>query len=468
MKRTGETAHDEDRQVGEGEGVGARRASSMAERRHRLRRSPSVRAAFALVLAALGVVAVVLGARAIVRDPLGTSTVRAGQAVAGAAAAEPSPGASAHVDAAQAIKPAAQGTIVWALSARFGSTQFALAQSTCAGTPCPVLLRTQDGGRTWQQVHAFTQADVSSAQGDAQPLIQPAGAISELRFLDARTGYLFGSDLWVTHDAGRTFTQVQHPGVSVLDVAAHDGQAFALTGASCIQGGCSGRIEVARIGTGRAPAVADAVAGVTPSGEVADARLVTAGKNLLVLTRAERSGGDASGAWRLTGGALTPLAAPPACNGKPLEAAAGLGSTSRMLAVCDAVVTARATSYSSVTSADGGATWQLAGAGNLSLPTQGHVSLAAKDATHVVATSGGPREALDGTTRSLPDVAVAASADGGRTWRRATVTPAPAPGGFDSLQARQPGTSAVTRHDGDVWSSADNGLHWSRHSVSSR
>ena len=180
-----------------------------------------MRAALALVLAALGVVAVIYGARAIVRDPLRPGTVRAGEPVGGGVAAEPSSGSSPNVETARAATPASTSSIVWALSARFGPTQFALAQTTCAGTPCPALLRTQDGGRTWQQVHSFTQADVSSAQGDAQPLIQPAGAISDLRFLDARTGYLFGSDLWVTHDGGRSFTQVQHPGVSVLDVAVH-------------------------------------------------------------------------------------------------------------------------------------------------------------------------------------------------------------------------------------------------------
>ncbi|WP_281712257.1 WD40/YVTN/BNR-like repeat-containing protein [Dermacoccus nishinomiyaensis] len=447
---------------------GQGRRPSTADRWHRLRRSPSMRAALALVLAALGVVAVIYGARAIVRDPLGTSTVRAGQAVGGGVAAEPSSGSSPNVEIAQAATPASTSSIVWALSARFGQTQFALAQTTCAGTPCPALLRTQDGGRTWQQVHSFTQADVSSAQGDAQPLIQPAGAISDLRFLDARTGYLFGSDLWVTHDGGRSFTQVQHPGVSVLDVAVHDGQAHALTAASCIQGGCTGRLEVARIGTGRTPAVTDAVAGVTPPGEVSDAGIVTAGENLLVLAHAERSGGEASGAWRLTGDALTPLSTPPACNGKTIEAATGLGATSRMVAVCDAVVTSRSTSYSTVTSVDGGATWQLVGAGNLTLPTQGHVTIAAKDPTHVVAVSGGPREALDGTTRSLSDIAVAASKDGGASWTEGSPTSRPSPGGFDSLQASQPGVAAVTRHDGDIWTSADDGVHWSRHAVGAR
>ena len=96
------------------------------------------------------------------------------------------------------------------------------------------------------------------------------------------------------------------------------------------------------------------------------------------------------------------------------------------------------------------------------------MTIAAKDPTHVVAVSGGPREALDGTTRSLSDIAVAASKDGGASWTEGSPTSRPSPGGFDSLQASQPGVAAVTRHDGDIWTSADDGVHWSRHAVGAR
>lgn len=431
------------------------------------RRSPSLRAAIGLLAAAFAVVMVVVGARGIVRNPLGTSDVTAGKAVAGGVTEAPAPGASSAVDPAQAPVSVPAGFVTWSASQTFGSTRYVLGSSPCGTTTCPALLRTHDGGTTWTQVHRFAQADVSAATGEAQPMIQPAGALSGVHFVTATTGYVFGSDLWITRDAGRTFTQVQHPGTSVLDVASVGSQPLALTATECIQGQCSGRLEVARIGGASAANVSAAVAGVSLPDAIAEAHLVVSGNRVVVRTGTERSGGETSTSWRLDGTALTPISTGTGCNGKPLDAVSAAGG-GRFVALCDAAVTARTTSYSTVTSADAGATWQLLGVGNVTLPTQGRVDLASADGTHVVATSGGPREAVDGTTRSSKGGAIMVSGNGGQSWKAATLEGGVPTGGYDSLSVRGATFLALTRLDGDLWSSDDNGVHWSRRNVTAR
>ena len=429
------------------------------------RAAPWLRVVLAGTAAVLAVALVLLGAREVVRDPLGPSAVTQGRPVAADTRAQAQPRAdAAPVDAAQNVVPLQAGFVPWSLTASFDGTRYALGEGVCAGSACPALARTRDGGRTWARLHFFGSSDTSAASGESRPQVQPDGALSDVRFVSATTGYVFGGDLWVTRDAGRTFTQVAHPGATVLDVAVWKGRPIALTATGCIQGVCTGRVEVSRIGGGDAPALAPTLGAATPTAPLRAARLVTGGDRLVVVARGEvGSSGDSPGSWRLSNGALTPLNPGAACNARPLDAAAVAPAGGAVIGLCDEVVAARTTSYTTVRSSDGGATWVVIGSGNLALPTQGRVSLAVTDGDHLVAASGGPREAPDGTTRTSKATALMHSDDAGRTWWPASgLEPLPA-GGFDALHvdgARR--LIATTRTGTDVWRSRDAGSTWSR------
>jgi hypothetical protein len=63
-----------------------------------------------------------------------------------------------------------------------------------------VLVTTDDRGATWQPVNA------PRAKPDDQ------GTVPRVRFADTTVGYVFGGDLWSTHDAAVTWQQIMVPG----------------------------------------------------------------------------------------------------------------------------------------------------------------------------------------------------------------------------------------------------------------
>ena len=189
-------------------------------------------------LAAFGAIGLCLiGAWTIVRDPFAPTGVAQGETVADAQQAQPpAPGGAADVEGEQTISAVDEKFVLWSVTNAGDDTLFGLGEGDCSGTPCPALVRSTDDGKTWTQMHTFSSADTSAATGATQPRVQPAGALSEVLFTLPTTGYVYGGDLWVTRDGGRTFTHVDHPGSTVLDVVVHDKQTLALTASGCIQG----------------------------------------------------------------------------------------------------------------------------------------------------------------------------------------------------------------------------------------
>ncbi|CAM3513709.1 hypothetical protein [Dermacoccus barathri] len=417
-------------------------------------------------LAAFGAIGLCLiGAWTIVRDPFAPTGVAQGETVADAQQAQPpAPGGAAEVEGEQTISAVDKKFVLWSVTNAGDDTLFGLGEGDCSGTPCPALVRSTDDGKTWTQMHTFSSADTSAATGATQPRVQPAGALSEVLFTSPSTGYVYGGDLWVTRDGGRTFTHVDHPGSTVLDVVVHDKQTLALTASGCIQGTCSGRLEISRLGGGDTPRLAQTIAAATPTSQIDAADLVVGGDSLIVLAGNEPGSGEAPGAWRLAGDSLAPLNPGSACSGKPFSAIAGNG-TNRLVAVCDEAVSAKTTSFTTVTSTDGGGTWQLLGTGNLSLPTQGGISLATSDGEHIVAASGGPRTAADATTRTSDDNPLRVSSDGGRRWSEPSGGDDAPTGGMDDVRTLGQEFLALSRTDGELWRSSDRGGRWTHTSV---
>lgn len=86
----------------------------------------------------------------------------------------------------------------------------------CGGDNCIVLRTTNDGGRTW---HPTGRPNV--------PLFGQPNSVHNIRLLTERDGWAFGPGLWVTHDAGATWTD-QTPPAEVVDINVADGSAWQL------------------------------------------------------------------------------------------------------------------------------------------------------------------------------------------------------------------------------------------------
>jgi hypothetical protein len=97
-------------------------------------------------------------------------------------------------------------------------TWWLLGTAPCNSAPCTSIVRTTDGGRTFVGIPAprITLATASRQVG-----------VSQLRFADANDGFAYGPALFVTHDAGATWHQVDVGG-SVNDLAIADGEAYAV------------------------------------------------------------------------------------------------------------------------------------------------------------------------------------------------------------------------------------------------
>ncbi len=94
-----------------------------------------------------------------------------------------------------------------------------------AARECIALLRTEDGGQSWV---AVTPPPSYRSTGD--------GGVSEVRFANSQDGWVFGPDLWSTHNGGATWTQTLIPGPASTQyaVARYDSVASLETAAGLV------------------------------------------------------------------------------------------------------------------------------------------------------------------------------------------------------------------------------------------
>ncbi len=90
-------------------------------------------------------------------------------------------------------------------SASFVSSQtgFVLGIANCPPGPCLTIARTQDGGTTWTSIPAPNAS--LTRPGDPK---SSTDSVSKIRFLTINDGYLFGPDLYATHDGGTTWRKI--------------------------------------------------------------------------------------------------------------------------------------------------------------------------------------------------------------------------------------------------------------------
>jgi photosystem II stability/assembly factor-like uncharacterized protein len=81
---------------------------------------------------------------------------------------------------------------------------FVLGAVPCASGSCPAIARTADAGHTWTAVPA-PATTIAAPTPDGAPA--DAG-VATIRFADTDNGWVFGPDLWSTHDGGQTWTRI--------------------------------------------------------------------------------------------------------------------------------------------------------------------------------------------------------------------------------------------------------------------
>jgi photosystem II stability/assembly factor-like uncharacterized protein len=320
----------------------------------------------------------------------------------------------------------------------------------CATRYCTSVAWTLNAGRTWTGLPAPVTGAADGATG-----------VSQIRFLNGVNGWAFGPQLYATHDGGHGWARVGTDGLRVTDLETVDGRAFALF-ASCTGTGPAFAAHCSSYTLYSSPASADhwtpvgsATSGLSSglSGAAASLMLTETRGYLLGPDRMLYSGPVNSGTpWQAVARIPCPVGQPLA-GGQPTGALLAAANTANLVLACASSSTPGTQQAKQIfTSADGGLTWQNAGAApGLGLATS---VAATPDGTYVLATGQGI------------DVRPAGSG----AWRAATLTgPMPA-GGFGYVGMTTDAQGIALPADpaaGTVWFTFDGGQTWQPFGVSS-
>ena len=371
-------------------------------------------ARLATALAAAAVLVVMAGAVIVTRPgapsgggpAAGTSPSTSSTPSPAASPAAASPSGSAAVSVGPAGGPVPAG--FQAVSATFASPDlgWALGSGPCATGSCAAILRTSDGGRTWESIPA---PGTPISQGPVQPGSTPG--VSGLRFADPLDGWAFGPDLWATHDGGATWHRVTVQGMASAPVVALEASAGSVH-AVFYQTTTQVAVRIATSPVGRDAWTLSPTQVPIGAGPVPQTQLVLSGASGWVL-QVDRT---VVGGARLVNGAW--IAWTPPCATVMGPAVLAASSATELVAACDGGIWGTPPSAGQqgehlYASHDGGATFAQTGT---AVPLNGAAAVASPAAGSVL---------VAGTTAQA--AAVAGSFDGGQTWQ--TVLQSGQPGG---------------------------------------
>jgi photosystem II stability/assembly factor-like uncharacterized protein len=369
---------------------------------------------------------------------------------------EPAPTATARLAFAAAAGTADLAN--WSLlsTSWISATQgWALAAQPCTAGTCARLARTTDGGRSWQ---VLPDPPAAIEQGTTDCTVN--ACVSQVSFASSAIGYLYGPALLMTTDGGWTW-QVQ-PGRQTGTLTIAGGQVYrgAFTSDGC-PGPCQPSLQVAPAGTADWRTI---IGQITEPDRGNFGQIAVSGPDLLVDMVGSIAGPVSANAvvYRSTDGGATwaQLSSDP-CSGRGPGGAAEeddlIGLASAPGGFFAGLCYRRASLDSFViTSADGGATWQVTAAA----PSGQALGLiaAASPATITVATvaTGG-----NGIWTSRLQV----TTDGGRHWDVAAADVQDLGGGGDVPAGIGFEPALTGQWLGDahgIWNTTDGGRHWTR------
>jgi photosystem II stability/assembly factor-like uncharacterized protein len=273
-----------------------------------------------------------------------------------------------------------------AASVSFVSLQTGWVLGSSCTTCTAALLRTEDGGKSWARI-------------PAPPVSLPAGlhgaGVGRVRFAGVNDGWVFGPDLWATHDGGAHWERPAIPGLAasseLSDLEAAGGMVHAV-----FLGNGAVQIETSPVGRDAwrlSPATLQIGGGPIP-----DARIVLHGNEGWIV---ENDRVVVAGA-RLGHGTWEPRQPP--CLGAGGPAALAASTNTNLVAVCEeGLFTGTTVSVRAYFSADGGTTFRQPG---VQVPF---------DSVDSVATTL-PATTVLGVLTSDSTPELAATFDGGSHW----------------------------------------------------
>jgi hypothetical protein len=309
-------------------------------------------------------------------------------------------------------------------------------QGHCASTYCTSLAGTITYGGSWFGVSAPHTGPPDGALG-----------VGQLRFLDTDTGWAFGPQLWVTHDAGASWVEEQTNGMRVIDLETAGTRAFALfakctgTGANFGTGCTSVSLYTSTAAGNRWQRVSGPAASLpsAAAGQADSASLMLAGSRGYVLAPSGEllSGPITGAAWTVADTQVPCSPGAPGPGGQPTGALMAAGSDQLFL-VCTSATSTAGDSQTKVVmrSSNGGTSWSTAGDG---LPAGVATSVAAAQGDVVVLAT---------------DAGLDLSTNGGVTWQLARPSPAEASAGKHGFSY-----VGMTSESQGVALPADPGLH---------
>jgi len=383
-----------------------------------------------------------------------TPGARARAAAAAAAAAKAAADARAAAEEAMVLKSFATMSI-----SNVGQGNiFVLGSSNCGSAGrCPVLVGSTDNGRTWQLLSSFKSSPVPDAPTRDGVVMQMHG-LSQVRFANAKIGWVFGADVQYTTDGGKTFRPYGHLGHDVTDVETDGSQVIVASADGCATRPCTGAYHVARASIGAAAATTEVGTGV--AGAVLDTLRVVFDAKQAYLSP-QWVGPPTSGfePQRITSGGLQPLG--------PLGVRCGEGRNPDIIAPADPQGglfalcpslgggAAGSSGMDVFISNNEGKSWVPVSSGALILVNSGSRSFAAANAHDLIAVSAGD-PALHGS--------IQVSHDGGRSWHSPSSPPPMPTNGWAWVGAPRGKTYYAISADAvpEFWQSDDSGETWTK------
>ncbi|HSZ42650.1 MAG TPA: hypothetical protein VK817_22035 [Trebonia sp.] len=257
------------------------------------------------------------------------------------------------------------------------------------GSICTSVAWTSDDGATW---HGEPAPVAGTPDG-------PSG-VSGIRFLDGVNGWAFGPELWVTHDSGNTWHQLDTNGLRVTDLETAGNQAYALF-ANCSGSSSAGyaadctsyTLMTTTATSDNWVPVGNATSDLSRDGRTGSAMLALTGTNgYLVAPDGTVYSGPLGGTWSAAGTAPCQPSSLPQADGLPAAGMFALTSANDLTMACDGGPSA--TSQPAIyASDDGGANWTQQSAAawsNVAVPESSITSLAAApNGALVLATTDG-------------------------------------------------------------------------------